>query len=217
MERSMIKPEHIRRDSLRKILELGLKPPEHLPMNDDLVLKVTSEAACQRLSILNAVVSLCFGCPQWIIKQWLSNNDLVELLTAKERDFIYGAEPTSATISNFELSIEAVWALLWALGQIPALNHNSYCGDNLKELAPRVGDKNHSAKEFVASASLRSEMEIAREADYLYCLDWFARKSELNGQLVGLRVRAYVIRKRRHALSWLLSSNSNWDEVPLDT
>ena len=217
MERSIIKPEQIRRDSLQKISELGLKPPEHLPLNDDLVLIKNSEAAGQRLSILNAVVSVCFGCPQWIAKQWLSNNNLVELLTAKERDFIYGTEPTSATISSFELSIESIWALLWALGQIPTLNHNSYCGDNLKELAPRVGDKNYSAKDFVAAASLRSEFEIACEADYLYCLDWFARKSEMNGQPVGLRVRAYVIRKRRHALSWLLSSDPNWDEVPLDT
>lgn len=213
----MIEPQQIRIDSLRRVSELGLTPPEHLPLNEDLFLKKTAEAAARRLAVLNAVVAVCFGCPQWIAQKWLSNNDLFSLLTEKERTFIYGAEPTSAAIDRFELSIEAVWALLWALNRVPFLDPKSYCGDNLKELAPKVGDENRSAKEFASAANFRSEVQIVREADYHYCLDWFARKAELKGESVGLPVRAYVIRKRRHALSWLVSRESDWDEVPTDT
>ena len=95
------------------------------------------------------------------------------------------------------------------------MDFSSYCGENLKSLAPKVGDKNQEALSFISNAKLRSVDEIMQAEDLAYCLDWFAKKAELTGETV-LPVRAYVVRKRRHALSWLFSKQS-WDEVSLDT
>ncbi|EGF26984.1 hypothetical protein RBWH47_04023 [Rhodopirellula baltica WH47] len=46
-------------------------------------------------------------------------------------------------------------------------------------------------------------------------LDWFAFQAERSGQ-DAFSVRAYVIPKRRHALSWILSKEA-WGDVTLDT
>ncbi len=195
---------------------MGLRVPEHLPLSDVPVLYKSSYDVGCRISALTAVVSVCFGCPINVANIWVDNNELKDHLTSDELKFINNNRPKKRDIGNNELYLESIWALLWSVALFEELDFTEYCGNNLKELSPGVGDKNTSALDFNKKCKIRSVEEIFKMEDLAYNLDWCAVEAIKSDKSCGLSVRAYVIRKRRHALSWLLSPDS-WDSVPLDT
>jgi hypothetical protein len=211
----MLSSESIRARSIQVVKGLGLIPPDQLPLSNERKIEKSSAEVANRLACLNAVVAVCFGCPPWIARAWIGNNQLEGSLTGGERSFLDCESPDESSCQQNELLLESIWALLWALGHVPTLDYGQYCGENLKSLAPQVGDKNQSAIEFSKEAELRCPEDIIQAEDLAYCLDWFAKQAERSGKS-DLPVRAYVIRKRRHALSWILSKEA-WDDVALDT
>ena len=212
------KTTSIREQSRRLISVLGFpEPPSHLPLSDMGRLSRPFDQVIHRSVCLAAVVSCCFGVDGHSALLWLEANGSDGELTEQERSCLMlgGVAGQSEFARVLEVRIEALWALCWVLCLVPDIGWTSYCGSNLKELLPNVHGGEAIAS-FRSRARLRNTREILKQEDLAYCLDWLAVEA-LKGRLtLPGDLRAYVIRQRRHALTWVLSSCS-WDDTPLDT
>jgi hypothetical protein len=102
---------------------------------------------------------------------------------------------------------ECLQALSWCFRD-STLDFEKHCDDDLYTKFPEPFTNPHI---FLENSVLRPFDEIYSMADLHYRFHWLSR----HGAKISLSESA--IRERRRALDWVIGTESNWDEVPLDT
>jgi len=210
--------QKIRAHSIDIIKVIGYpSPPLHLPLSNTSKRYLRNSAeVVNRSAALHAVVACASGFDGRKGLAWLRENGVDEALTPDEKRLLLTADGHESTLArDLETRIEGLWALCWATTYVEKLDFCQYCGDNLVTIMPDVINKER-LYEYRKRAKLRSAEEIMQMEDLAYCLDWGIVESRKNNNPKPGLVRGYVIRERRHALSWLLCDD-RWDEVPTDT
>ena len=167
-----------------------------------------------RILTLNACIACGYGFPKPKALGWLEQEQLLDCLTDPEAKFLAGK--AEAKRIDFQWRVEAVWALVWAVGSIDSLDFSQPCSDDLVKLLPDLNTK-ASSEAFRQKCKLRLDQEVLPMVYLAYCLHWAVREEGLRGQAMESgKVQSQVIVERRLALEWLICDEP-WEDVPLDT
>jgi uncharacterized protein DUF4272 len=111
-------------------------------------------------------------------------------------------------------SVEAAWALLWAIQRVPALSPpEAMCDINVLEAVIQEGPSGVRAK-----AKPRAVGDILDATDLAYRYHWATRNAGLNSPDLPRRAVAPIVFMRHRALNWLTGiGGRDWDRVSTDT
>jgi len=210
-------PQSRRSYSSQRAVALGYPaPPSHLPLSEAHAPLRDPQRVVERGACLSAVMSSCFGFNGQTSWRWLHRNHAELQLTDEERKLLATRKPDRSSLAReLETRVEALWALSWAIGLVSRLDWAHYCGNQLRELWPDP-TRDEPLTKVRSRAALRHRAVLQAEEDLAYCLHWAVVDAEIRRAPSPGSVRPYVIRERRHALSWLLNT-APWDGVPMDT
>ena len=198
------------------LIKDGVPVNKHLPVIEEISdLSFAPVANIRKRAVaLSYVLARAFGAPNEMVLDSIKNNDLENIFSSKESEFISQLNPSKENKEQLQLGVEALWELAWVLGLIPKVNHSSLCGNNLVHLIPKPGE---DPSEFLASDQMRSHESIYEEADLLFRVHWASREASLNGQPEPTGVPEYVIDQRHKAINWVCNGEEQWDEVDTST
>ena len=208
----MLSAADARKESERKVTELGLVTNPHLPLLDGCTPIRTCDEIVDRLFAMFAAVAVHYGFDRASSQGWLEREGAAEAATEQERAVIETGETGDFSA---DYAIEAMWALCWSIGIVAELDFTASCSDSFVSLMPDL-KKNESGQRFRSRAVLRSEAELCRALDLAYCLHWSMVHARLHAGAPTHQGVAASIVPRRHALEWIMSTDS-WDDVQLET
>jgi hypothetical protein len=165
-----------------------------------------------RLLCLTAVAAASYGFDRAKSLAWLSQENLKASLTEAELRFL---ERCEGQPQLFQVQVEGMWALAWALSLVPQLDFWKDCDSRFVGQLPNL-KVSQSSDELRRKAELRPADEVVAACDLAYCLHWAIRQAEIERRQPPAGLKPYIIVERRRALEWLLSDES-WDSVSLDT
>mgnify|MGYP003577157264 CR=1 FL=1 len=185
---------------------------------EDLLPDVMRSAAevARRCCVLMGIVAAGHHEPRGPIIGWLKAEELWEYVSPYERRFLESEFPMEQQFVNATWRAEASQALLWALGELPAMSGlTEICSlDSQRAAIPFLGP----ASDFISKASLRTEEEIRGELDSVYDAHWRVRDAQLKRRPVPDGLNPGVIQERHYALNWLTGyDGQEWDGITTDT
>jgi hypothetical protein len=203
----------IRAASIEEVKGLGFPlPPDSLPLLDAPHGVRARQEVEGRALVLAAVVAAAYGYPKAQAQSWIERERLAGHLSLSERTFLQGDVSMAV---QFQAQVEALGALAWALGLLPALPFDRPSPSHMVTVFPDL-KKMEDIGRFQAGVRPRAEQEIASQCDLAYCLHWGINQARLEDKKPPGRTPPHVIVERRRALEWMLSS-CDWDDVSLDT
>jgi len=212
VDRHMVNLLEIRKKSQDTVKHLGGSINEALPLLDNVEYLREAESVMDRCLALFAVVAHSYGFPSEKAKNWLVKENILEVLSPNERNFLENGIGDS---NVFKGNVECLWALTWALSIHSNLDFSVLCSNDFIGLFPNLKCE-ESAKKFRAKARLRPLEEIVHQADLAYCLHWALMQLSVENNNTSEFLPIYAITNRRKALDWLICDQA-WDEIPLDT
>lgn len=202
----------IRDRSISAAEDLGYETHPSMPLLDEDFRLRPAQEIVDRTLALHAVVACAFKFDPGKARDWLGRESLAASLSPAERAFVAEGEGLAP---EFQVQVEGLWALSWALQFVPALDFSKACDDGLVRLLPNL-KAGESSTRFRQQASLRPLEDIVSACDLAYCLHWAVNQAYLDDAPAPGKVPAHVVVERRRALEWLLSSDE-WDDVSLAT
>lgn len=190
----------------------GLLIPASLPLLESRLHLRTQTETVDRLLCLNAVAAATYGFDRTHSLNWIREEGLGLSLTNREQRFL---ELGDGQPQVFQAQIEGMWALAWSLNLVPELDFWKDCDSNFAARLPNLKVGQRSA-ELRRGANLRSLEDTVGACDLAYCLHWAVRQTEIDRKQTPTGLKGYLVRERRRALEWLLSSEA-WDSILLDT
>ncbi len=145
----------------------------------------------------------------------VANHGLGAHFTPAERAYIKDPSTPDPVRVQFCWQFESAWVLLWALGYIeeglsPPREvcdvHRAY-----EFAADRPGDR------FLEDAKPVNFSEVLDQADLAYRMHWAVRQAWMTGADLPEDINPSIVYERNYALSWLIESDVNWDDVQADT
>ena len=167
--------------------------------------------------VLYSVVAIGNGVDRKGAINWLQSEALWSGASPQERDFIVSSHPTQQQIINATWRVEALHALVWALGLIDRMDPLTGNCDlaRMQGVLPKLGE---STSEFVKQATLRDEADILKASEDIYNAHWKVRDAQVNRRDVPDRINPSVIQERHYALNWLTGYGGlDWDDITTDT
>lgn len=119
--------------------------------------------------------------------------------------------------------LENMWPLAWALGFEPRPSIGEGMIDTptqtrLERFRPKFDE---SISDWLAGCAQRSKAEVIRLEDLFYCAHHAVRSAQMGMATVPPDFHPImdggVVHERRHALTWMLSPGTTWDETDLST
>jgi hypothetical protein len=201
-----------------ELKELGIPINPYLPLvegEEDARIREPQDVA-RRAVILYALVAVADGEDRERTVAWLRDDGLWNAVSPSEREFFLNDNPAEQEIINALWRSEALWTLLWSLGEVEILSlPTGYCDIvHVREVMPKLGV---SSREFIETARLRSTSEILDETDRIYRIHWAVRDAQLNNQPVPAGLNPDVVVERHYALNWLTWYADEWDDISTDT
>jgi hypothetical protein len=198
--------------------------------------KVKVQSACEvarRLLVLSWVELRAEGRPQAECIGMIEKFGLWPSVSPAEQAFLQAEAPDSAECQRLVWQLEAIWVLLWALGDVETLDWPVKMVDVnrlVRLVMARESDPN-----FLAGARLRPTAELLDAQDLILRIHWAIREVWLNygGMIpeglnwsakqkrvsVSMSAAVGVVEQRHHALNWLLNfcDPKTWDDVDTST
>ena len=202
----------LRERSLKLALRAGLTIPPTLPLLDPNLSVRRQVDAENRLLCLTAIAAASYGFDKSKALAWLQQEHLDTLLTDTEREFV---EQGKGNPQIFQVQVEGMWALAWALSLVPQLDFWKDSDNNFVTVLPNL-KSGEGCEGLRRRARIRSVDDLISACDLAYCLHWANRQSELDGMQAPAGLMPYIVVERRRALEWLLSEDP-WDAISLDT
>jgi hypothetical protein len=190
----------------------GIRIPESLPLLEHGPSVRATEEAVERLLALNAVAAAAYGLERARAIAWLRQERLDGSLLPSELNFLV---KNVGDRHSFQVQVEGMWSLAWALGMVPQLDFWKECESHFATMLPNL-KTGQSGAEWRLKARMREVHDIVSACDLAYCLHWAIRQAGLDGVPPPAQLKPYVVTERRRALEWLLGKGP-WDDVPLDT
>jgi hypothetical protein len=203
--------------SEKAIRALGGRVCDWLPQLDRSEARDSSSAADRALA-MHALLQVPFGAPLAVLEKWLHANNLTSALSRRELRLLRGGDSSITEQDRAVLHwyLEALWAMAWAGGLIPALAIDQPVGNTLAGLLPNI-KRSDSAEPFRGAFQLRPFEQLYRMLDLYFRAHWYARDGQLNGYPTG-PFKLDIIMERRKTLEWLVDrSIEDWDDTPQDT
>ena len=202
----------IRSRSIQIIKRFGVTVPSTLPFLDtDLALRPVREIV-DRILAMHAVVASAYGFKRQAALMWLDREKLLGSVTESEREFLVSE---SGLPELFQVRVESMWAIAWALGFVSGLDFAKSCNSQFVITFPNLKN-NEDSSSFRKNIRPRSLEDIVGMCDVAYCLHWVILDSRLRGKKHPSELKEQIVVERRRALEWILSA-SGWDDVSLDT
>lgn len=206
----------IKKESEARILAAGGIICDWLPYIDFTQVREEEEVIARAL-IMNAMLNIHFKAPTEIIESWIKRYKLDTFLSERERSILSRRtdELTAQETTDLYWYIEGLWAILWATKMIDSIDFKSGIPDHMVTLCPNL-QKNENDEKFTKNMELREYDELYSERDLYYRAMWCARQWSHEGTSKP-EFEMSRIMERRKALEWILDSQSDWDDIPLNT
>lgn len=187
---------------------MNLPINKELPHLDNIKVYKTEEEVVRRALCIYATLAISFGLEKVRGLNWLKEEGLIDSLTDQEKEMALHNK-----FEGFEIKVEALWALAWALNLLKKIDYTCVCDDNLSSFFPKISQE-EKTNNFKTKVKLRDLKELVVEADLVYCIHWGMVENSLRGK--KNEIPLYVIEERRRAIDWILYYES-WEDVDLDT
>lgn len=180
--------------------------------------QTAQDVAKRALALYNLLGVIFYEKPEEIV-DWVKNEGLWSTLSPKEREIF--EIPVSdldegekvwklRAMQSHRITwrTEALWALLWAMGEIEGLEWpTGQCDASwIGHIMPSLGDP---TEPFIQNAQLRPVSEILDEADLVYRLMWAIQEE---GEKIPEDIETFTVYERFVALEWL-THGLQWDEL----
>lgn len=183
-------------------------------LNDDVATLHSNSQVAFRILALQCVVAVAFSpARRSVILDWANRWELTVAFTPAESQFLQGDDKF---LPRFQWSVESIYALLWACGRVATCSVVDLCPNDLVARLPKIS-QNQSPSDFVDSTVLANFHDVPSYLDVYYVTHWLQRESAMHGKPLLLAVEPTVISYRRWAFEWLVTSDTLWDDVSLDT
>jgi hypothetical protein len=193
----------VRERSRRLARRLGYgRAPDDVPAPDVGALRSADEIV-DRALVLNAVISCAYGLDTLSALDWLRREGVLDALTEAEEEFLVDlSEGIKVEQLARKLEVEALYALLWAVGLVEALEFDRGCGDEVTLVLPDIA-AGEQANDVRAGAARRDAGELYAAFDLVTVLAGAIGDEDLHLGLSPGEVEPYVIWQRRRALAWV--------------
>lgn len=198
----------IRAKSLLQASGFGLPINEALPLLDAECSLKSPKLTMDRCMVLHAIINVAFRWDRKKAQAWLESEGLIDSLTSGEHAFLFHKKGEA---EDFRERVEALNALMWALGKVETLDFRFECPDDLVTRLPDLRRLENSSR-FRAHYQSRNIDEVAGQSDLYYCLDWASLSLSKKGRHFPGNVSVYWITERRRALDWLLYDR-DWSDL----
>lgn len=178
----------------------------------------SADEVAYRALVLFCITGLAAGADRSEITAWLSEHDLWGKLAPSEVGFVDTPNPTRQQLVNASWLSERLAIIVWTLGKLDELPApKEQCDVSVfQEILPPFAAA--SVPEFIATARLRSPVELIAMADETMRLHWEARDAQIKGRPTASNVDLEIIQERHHAINWVIGYDAlDWDEVTTDT
>lgn len=223
---NFVNPEDRRKKSNEKIKQMGIACLETLPMIEDstsVSLKTTNEICSRAIACLLSIQLACdiaenndYEESKAMMSRLLKEYNVENSLLPKEK-CLFDQEYSQQDAIDVVWTYEAYWSLVWALGLIE--NDELETPDSICncEKAIKLVSECKSFDEFTAKCKIRDIEEILDMLDLYYRYHWACVENSLNPNTEIGVLNHDVVVERRRGLEWLISEESDWNYISLDT
>ncbi|MBR4318930.1 MAG: DUF4272 domain-containing protein [Oscillospiraceae bacterium] len=219
----MITPEERKQKSEQKIQAKGIAIHPHLPCvesSEDVTLKEI-DTICKRAivtllstQIANEIHNHAYGEVKFFI-DLMDKFSVKDAVNQKETKLLNGTF-SEQDVVDVVWEYECCWSLFWALGFIETMEDASTICDCEKSIRLVADCKTYY--EFKSKCKLRDIEEILDMLDLYYRYHWaVVEHQHINPELSIGNLNGEVVYERRRGLEWLISKQSDWHEISLDT
>jgi hypothetical protein len=221
-----IKLTEQRKKSLEICVQAGFKPARSLPTTWDTNLRPAVEIA-GRLHAIKAMILWLLvpaeNVPDEPILSFITNNKLDAFMSDDELKIFTSPRDDEQLRNAIGWKFENAWPLAWYFGyDEPEIYGNMMSGEQMQViLMDFTASLEDNLEEWVSEQTTLSEAEIIQKEDLFYCLHNAVRSAQYGRDTVpkGFDPMANggVIHERRHSLTWMLSTGTDWDDTDLST
>ena len=226
-----ITPEDRRRKTVEQLKKQGIAYNPHLPLleaSGDVKLKSPEEIKKRALGCMMCVQLACsinngenYGeALAFVMQKFMEWNISIDDLLPKERLLIQNKytkndctdEFTRQDLVDIVWTYEVYWSLAWALDLVTdkeLKNAEAVC-DTEKAMMT-------SAYVMTPASSLRNVEKILDMLDLFYCYHWACVEKRIRPETAIGKLNPEVVVERRRGLEWLISEETDWNEISLDT
>ncbi len=123
----MVDVERIRAESIKAARNLGVSVLTTLPLLDSDVQVRGADQIVSRILAMSTVAAVAYGFDKVKAESWLNQEALTGSLTEQEGQFLFQSKGKP---QQFQVQVEGIWALAWAVSIAPELNFRKECDDN---------------------------------------------------------------------------------------
>jgi Domain of unknown function (DUF4272) len=222
----MVGTDSTRQTNYARLRRAGFRPARGLPRHlEGAEVRPTQEIAARLLALISVFswVTSAESTSDARVRQSLRDGR-ERALTRKDRAIL--ALPRKRAhakhVETIGWSLENMWPLAWALGmrKAPRIDGRMIDDGTFDAILDFAGSRSGLAA-LVERARVRSLATIAALEDLFYCAHNAVRSAQLGASTVpkGFNpfVHGGVTQERRHALTWILSPGTKWDDTDLST
>lgn len=218
----ILTPQERRNKSIEKMKKMKVAYNEHLPLrelSDQVKLKSVEDVKKRAMSCFLAVQLACsirngedyadsVSFILDLMKKWgLTPNDFLP----QERKLLTH-QFTVQDVINVVWTYEVYWVLLWALDLITdkeVMKVTEICNtERAMAIAGVMVD---------LDLKLRNTEKILDMVDLLYCYHWACVEKRIRPETKIGDVNPEVVEERRRGFEWLISDETDWNVISLDT
>lgn len=216
----------VRSQSITICHDAGFQPASSLPTIRETKLRPTNEIA-GRLHAIKALVLWLMvpteNLPDEKIINFINQNKLLGFMTEEEKEILNASRNNIELRNSIGWKFENAWPLAWYFGyDEPEISGQMMTGEQMQEiLINHTCSLDSLISEWLPNQHTLEEEKLVEKEDLFYCLHNAVRSAQLGGNTVpdGFDPigNGGVIHERRHSLTWMISSDTEWEDTDLST
>lgn len=216
----------VRSQSITICLDAGFHPASSLPTIRETKLRPADEIA-GRLHAIKALVLWLMvsseNLPDEKIINFINQNELLGYMTPEEKEILDTSRNDIELRNSIGWKFENLWPLAWYFGyDEPEISGQMMTGEQMQEiLINHTCSLDTLISDWLPQQHTLEEEKLVEKEDLFYCLHNSVRSAQLGGDTVPNGFdpigNGGVIHERRHSLTWMLSSDTKWEDTDLNT
>lgn len=216
----------LRLNNVAICLNAGFKPANSLPTQLNRSLRPTIEIA-KRLNAIKALILWFMVSEESLnsnqILSYIKANDLKNFMTDEEKDFLNTSRNDEQIRNSIGWKFENTWPLAWYFGyKEPEFTGQMMSGEQIQIILKDFScPLDQNIENWIKDKQTIAKKELIEKEDLFYCLHNAVRSSQMGRDTVPNNFdpigNGGVIHERRHALTWMLSKETNWADTDLST
>lgn len=221
----MMDPQTRKANNEEKLRAKGIAVNSNLPFIERLTEKdmKSFDEICRRAVAALLVIQIAFDASEGdyeesikVVADVIDSFGVKDSLNAKEQR-VYDGTFSEQDIVDVIWEYESYWALVWALGLIgddELTKADGIC--DCDKAIHLVSDRN-DMDDFKASCNPRTIDEILDMLDLFYRMHWACVENRLRPETPVNGLVEEVVMERRRGLEWLVSNETDWHDISLNT